>query len=156
MADVAVKLSEDAKTAIVNGLTQSIAETSIETMKAQNYHWNVKGMAFGPLHALFQTIYEDHFTAQDDLAERVRALGAHVEGRLSTFLKRSRIEECEGKISDKEMVKKLADDQELLSSTLISLAVLADQHGDLVTNDMAIERSQVHDKFAWILRSHLE
>ena len=27
--------------------------------------------------------------------------------------------------------------------------------GDLVTNDLAIERADVHDKFAWILESHL-
>jgi starvation-inducible DNA-binding protein len=155
MAEIAVKLTEDAKSAIVNGLTQSVAETSVETMKAQNYHWNVKGMAFGPLHALFQTIYEDHFTAQDELAERIRALGAHAEGRQSVYLERSRIKECDGKISDVEMVTKLAEDQELLSSTLNALAVLADEHGDLVTNDLAIGRAQAHDKFAWMLRSHL-
>lgn len=155
MAEIAVKLTEDAKSAIVNGLTQSVAETSVETMKAQNYHWNVKGMAFGPLHALFQTIYEDHFAAQDELAERIRALGAHAEGRQSVYLERSHIKECDGKISDVEMVTKLAEDQELLSSTLNALAVLADEHGDLVTNDLAIGRAQAHDKFAWMLRSHL-
>lgn len=155
MADIAVKLSEDAKSAIVEGLTQSIAETSVETMKAQNFHWNVKGMAFGPLHALFQQIYEDHFDAQDELAERIRALDAHAEGRQSVYLQRSHIKESDGRISDKQMVKELADDQELLSSTLNSLAVLTEEHGDLVTNDMAIERAKVHDKFAWMLRSHL-
>ena len=40
-------------------------------------------MAFGPLHALFQQMYEDHFTAQDELAERIKALDAHAEGRHS-------------------------------------------------------------------------
>lgn len=155
MAEVATDLSPSAKEAIVQGLTQSLAETSVETMKAQNYHWNVTGMAFGPLHALFQEMYEEHFVAQDELAERIKALGAHAEGRQSEYLKRSKIDECDGSISDKEMVKKLSEDQELLSSTLRALATVADEHGDMVTNDMAIERAQVHDKFAWILRSHL-
>ena len=46
-------------------------------MMAQNFHWN----AFR-LYALFQEIYEDHFTAQDDLAERIRSIGHTVDGRL--------------------------------------------------------------------------
>ena len=47
-------------------LTQSVSETAITTMLAAEFFtWNVKGMAFGPLHDLFQKIYEDHFTAQE-------------------------------------------------------------------------------------------
>ncbi len=136
----------------MEGLTQAVAETAIETLKAQNYHWNVEGMGFGPLHELFQKMYEDHFVAQDDLAERIKALDAHAEGRYADFLRRSAIEECEGKVDAKAMIKNLQQDQETLSATLTALA---DKHGDVVTNDLAIERAQVHDKFAWFLRSHL-
>ena len=60
--------------------------TAVTTMMAQNFHWNVTGMAFGPLHALFQEIYEDHFTAQDDLAERIRTIGHAVDGRLHSMI----------------------------------------------------------------------
>ncbi|MEL6922333.1 MAG: ferritin-like domain-containing protein, partial [Pseudomonadota bacterium] len=78
MTQTAVALSSDARAAIVEALNQSVAETTVTTMLAQNFHWNVTGMAFGPLHDLFQKIYEDHFLAQDDLAERIKALDAHV------------------------------------------------------------------------------
>ena len=74
MTQTAVALSTDARAAIAEALNQSVAETAVTTMLAQNFHWNVKGMAFGPLHDLFQKMYEDHFVAQDDLAERIRAL----------------------------------------------------------------------------------
>ena len=47
--------------AIAKALYQCVSETAVTTMLAQNYHWNVTGMAFGPLHNLFQEIYEDHF-----------------------------------------------------------------------------------------------
>ena len=57
--------------AIAKALYQCVSETTVTTMLAQNYHWNVTGMAFGPLHNLFQEIYEDHFAAQDELAERI-------------------------------------------------------------------------------------
>ena len=75
---------------IIEALNQAIAETAITTMLAQNFHWNVTGMGFGPLHDLFQKIYEDHFQAQDDLAERVKAIGGHAEGMLASMIKRSK------------------------------------------------------------------
>lgn len=155
MSNVVTELAPNAKQELVEGLTQAVAETAIETLKAQNYHWNVEGMGFGPLHELFQKMYEDHFVAQDELAERTKALDAHAEGRYADFLRRSAIKECEGKIDAKTMIKNLQADQETLSATLTALAAVADKHGDVVTNDMAIERAQIHDKFAWILRSHL-
>jgi len=156
MAKVATDLSPTAKQAVIEGLTQALAETSVETMKAQNYHWNVEGMAFGPLHALFQTIYEDHFSAQDELAERIKALDGHAEGRQSEYLSRSKIKECDGKVSASDMISNLQADQELLSATLRALAIEADKHSDIVTNDLAIERADKHDKFAWMLRAHLK
>jgi starvation-inducible DNA-binding protein len=100
-------------------------------------------------------IYEDHFEGQDELAERVKALEGHAEGRLSEFLKRSAISESDGRLSAQQMIEQLKADQETLSATLRALAELAEQHGDIVTTDMAIERAHTHDKFAWMLRAHL-
>jgi starvation-inducible DNA-binding protein len=155
MSGIATELEPEALKEVVEGLTQAIAEISVETMKAQNYHWNVTGMAFGPLHDLFQKIYEDHFEAQDELAERVKALGEHAEGRQSEFLKRAKIKECDGRIDAKAMIANLAEDQETIAGVLAALAETAEESGDMVTNDLAIERQQVHEKFAWMLRAHL-
>lgn len=155
-ASIGTEIAPDGVAEIVEGLTQAIAEVSVETLKAQNFHWNVTGMAFGPLHDLFQKIYEDHFVAHDDLAERIKALGAHAEGRHTAYLARSQIVEHDGRADDKTMIDILARDQETLSATLRALATVAERHGDLVTNDMAIGRAQTHDKFAWLLRAHLQ
>lgn len=155
MAAIQSVLAPGAAEEIAEGLAQALSETCVETMKAQNFHWNVTGMAFGPLHQLFQQMYEDHFQAQDDIAERIRALDVHVDGRLDGFLKRSAVKESDGKLSDKDMIAQLVADQETISTTLRDVAVLAEKHGDLVTNDLAISRAGVHDKFAWLLRSHI-
>ncbi|KAA0969323.1 DNA starvation/stationary phase protection protein [Aureimonas fodinaquatilis] len=156
MGLIAAKIEPNAKEDIVNGLTQALAETAIETLKAQNFHWNVTGWSFGPLHELFQKMYEDHFEAQDLLAERIKAFDAHAEGRYSVYLERSAIEEHDGKTDARSMVEALLADQETLSSTLSALAEVADQHGDWATNDLATGRIAAHDKFAWFLRSHLK
>ncbi|MBZ8132099.1 Dps family protein [Afifella sp. IM 167] len=155
MGLVAAKIEPGAKQDIVEGLTQAVAETAVVMSKAQNFHWNVTGMAFGPLHDLFQKIYEDHFEAMDDLAERIKALDAHAEGRYSKYLERSTVDEHDGHASDNDMVAAMLADQETLSSTLSALCSVADKHGDWATNDLATERVAVHDKFAWMLRAHL-
>ncbi len=155
MTQTAASLSTDASAAIADALNQAVAETTVTTMLAQNFHWNVKGMAFGPLHALFQDVYEDHFVAQDDLAERVRALNVHAEGTLAGMLKRSKVTEEEGVPSDKDMLKQMMHAQETLAATLAGAGELAAEHGDTLTEDLCIARGQTHEKFAWFMRSHL-
>ncbi|MGB3245759.1 MAG: DNA starvation/stationary phase protection protein [Sulfitobacter sp.] len=155
MTQTASALTTDAKTEIADALNQSVAETAVTTMLAQNFHWNVKGMAFGPLHELFQKIYEDHFIGQDDLAERVRALDVHAQGTLAGMLKRSKVGEHDGHATDQEMIRILLDAQETLASTLAGAGQLAAEHGDTLTEDLCIARGLAHEKFAWFLRAHL-
>lgn len=155
MTQTAMSLSTDASTAIADALNQCVAETTVTTMLAQNFHWNVTGMAFGPLHELFQQIYEDHFTAQDDLAERIKALDVHAEGTLAGMLKRSKIAEHDGHASAEDMIKTMQAAQETLATTLAGAGELAASHGDTLTEDLCIARGQTHEKFAWFLRSHL-
>lgn len=155
MTQTAAALTTDAKQAIVEALNQSVAETAVTTMLAQNFHWNVTGMAFGPLHDLFQKVYEDHFVAQDDLAERLKALDGHAEGTLAGMLKRSKVDEHDGKASATDMIKAMLVAQETLASTLAGCGELAAEHGDTLTEDLCIARGQTHEKFAWFLRSHL-
>jgi starvation-inducible DNA-binding protein len=156
MAHIATELDADAVNAVAEGLTQALAEVSVTTMKAQNYHWNVTGMSFGPLHDLFQTIYEDHFKAQDDTAERIRALDVHAVGRYADYLERSKIKECDGHVDARTMIANMQADQETLAGTYNALADLAEEKRDMITNDFAIGRAAAHEKFAWMLRAHLK
>ncbi|WP_428515792.1 Dps family protein [Roseovarius sp.] len=156
MTQTAQSLSTDANAQIAEALNQCVAETAVATMLAQNFHWNVTGMAFGPLHQLFQTMYEDHFIAQDDLAERIKALDGHAEGMLAGMLKRSKVPEAEGVPTAEEMIRLLKEAQETLAETVAGAGELAAKHGDTLTEDLCIARGQTHEKFAWMLRAHLK
>ena len=142
---------------IAEALYQCVAETTVTTMMAQNFHWNVTGMAFGPLHALFQEIYEDHFTAQDDLAERIRSIGHTVDGRLHSMISASKVVEDEANATktDQEMISSLLEAQRTIAATLSGASDIAASNGDKLTEDLCVERGRVHEKFAWLLASHL-
>lgn len=155
MTQTAQQLTVSAKEAVCEALNQCMAETAVTTMLAQNFHWNVTGMGFGPLHDLFQKIYEDHFAAQDDLAERVKALGGHAEGQLAQMLKRSKVAEHDGHASAEQMIETLAKAQDTIAASLAGTGAVAEENGDLLTQDLVIARGQTHEKFAWLLRAHL-
>jgi len=106
--------------------------------------------------SLGEKIYEDHFEAQDELAERIKAIGGHANGVLGKMVADSKVLESDGKISDKEMIKLLAEAETTVASTLSGVAAVAEENGDLLTQDLAITRGQVHEKFAWLLNSHLK
>ena len=155
MASISTLSNPAAQAELAEALNQSVAETAVTTMMAQNFHWNVTGMAFGPLHDLFQKIYQDHFTGQDDLAERIKTIGGHAEGTLVGMVSRSKVAEHDGHGSDREMISTMLQAQEILAETLAGASDVAAAHGDKLTEDLCVERGRVHEKFAWMLRSHL-
>src|SRR5690606_30173843 len=55
-------------------LSRLLADEHVLYLRLRNYHWNLVGMAFGPLHALFQQQYEALAGEIDDIAERIRML----------------------------------------------------------------------------------
>ena len=53
------------------------------------------------------------------------------------------------------MILMIVKAQETLAETLAGASDIAAAHGDKLTEDLCVERGQVHEKFAWMLRSHL-
>jgi len=155
MAISPATIEPDFRVEVCEELNQALAETTVTTMLAQNFHWNVTGIQFSQLHELFQEVYEDHFEGQDVLAERVKALDGHADGNLSRMLERSGVREQFGQPTAVQMLEALLSAEETLAVTLKTCGERAASHGDTLTEDLCIARGQVHEKFAWMLRAHL-
>jgi starvation-inducible DNA-binding protein len=142
-------------TSLVNGLTVLLADTYMLYLKTQNFHWNVTGPHFFSLHKLFEEQYLALAAAIDELAERIRALGAHTPASFSYFLKISSLDEPDEHVNADNMVKILLRDHEMLAKSLVKLCKIAEDGSDEVTLDLLIERKSMHDKTAWMLKSTL-
>ncbi|MCL4168674.1 UNVERIFIED_CONTAM: hypothetical protein GTU68_066192, partial [Idotea baltica] len=70
-------------------------------------HWNVRGPGFFALHTAFEEQYTELFTAVDEIAERIRALGALAPGGLSSLSRLAGISEIEESASAEAMVTHL-------------------------------------------------
>lgn len=151
--DIGLKKTDQKK--IAEGLSGVLADSYTLFLKTQNYHWNVTGPHFGPLHDLFEEQYRELFDAIDEIAERIRTLGFRAPGTLKEFGDLASVKEQTGQPDAMEMVKNLAEANETVHKTLRSAFETADEAGDEGTADLMVERMQAHAKNIWMLRSHL-
>ncbi|GHA44098.1 DNA starvation/stationary phase protection protein [Amylibacter ulvae] len=140
-------------TDIASALQDALSDTYHLMFKSQAYHWNVEGPLFFPIHKLTEEHYEDLFGAIDELAERLRALGQLAPINLTKMIKESCLTEPEKSPTAGEMVSQLADDHILVSTRMHTLAKIAGDNNDIVTEDMAVGRSRFHEQAAWMLRA---
>ena len=145
-----------AQKAVVEELSALLASSYMLYVKTQNYHWNVTGPMFTTLHTLFETQYTELAAANDEIAERIRALGAFAPGSLAEFSKLSVVKEASGRPSATEMIADLVDGQKALAAAAHRAIDAAEKVGDQATADLGTRRVDVHEKNAWMLRSHLE
>ena len=153
--NVNIALSETSRENIATFLQTLLASSFALFIKTQNFHWNVTGVQFPSFHLLFQNQYEELFTAIDDIAERVRALGFHPKASLSVFSDLSIIEDEERLLSAIEMLHRLLQDHEDMTKFLRENLSFAERCQDGATADFINKRLAVHEKAAWMLRSTL-
>lgn len=146
-----------ANTQMTAALNTLLADTFILYFKTHTCHWNVEGVNFGPLHDLFGAQYKELWDATDDIAERLRALGAYGPVSFEAMAKHAHLKDAGTKVlKAPEMIKDLLRAHESMIETLVSLIELADEHDDDVTEDMMTQRLAAHEKMAWMLRAHLK
>jgi starvation-inducible DNA-binding protein len=142
---------------MVSALKRVLADTYVLAVKTHGYHWNVTGPLFPQLHAQFSEQYTALFTAADDLAERIRALGAPAPGGMAQFLAQTGLLEAPGKLqSSSAMIKDLVASREKLSAEIGAAIELADDVDDDVTEDLLITQHGDHQKTIWMLKSQLD
>ena len=144
---------------VADGLSHFLADAYTLYLKTHNFHWNVTGPMFNSLHTMFETQYTEQWTALDEIAERIRALGFNAPGSYGEFIRLTSIREESGSdgVPDwKGMVQQLVEGNEAVCRTARSVLKTADEAGDDPTVDLLTQRLQTHEKYAWMLRSLLE
>ncbi|MFT5689472.1 MAG: starvation-inducible DNA-binding protein [Planctomycetota bacterium] len=142
--------------ATAKALGQLLADSYTLYLKTHNFHWNVTGPMFSTLHLMFETEYTELALAVDEVAERIRALGHPAPATYREFGQMTSIVEPEGKTTAMDMIKILMDDQETIVNAARAVFEAADTAKDQASADLAVRRMEIHQKNAWMLRSHLE
>jgi starvation-inducible DNA-binding protein len=125
-------------------------------LKAHQFHWNVEGMFFEPLHNLFGKIYEEVYGSIDTFAEQIRSLGSYMPGSYTRFSMLSQIEDETQILEGKQMVQELLKDNEKMRVILKKLFEASEAAGEHGFSDFVAGRLDAHAKHSWMLKATLK
>ena len=137
-------------------LNQVLADSYALMSLTHLAHWNVEGPGFFALHTAFQTQYEELFTAIDEIAERVRALGAYATGGLDNLARKAQMKEFSSPLPQEDYVRLLLAANEKLVADAAQARDVAGEANDPETQDLMIARITLHQKTIWMLKSFLK
>jgi starvation-inducible DNA-binding protein len=141
---------------VAEAASRLLADSYTLYLKTHNFHWNVTGPMFTTLHTLFETQYTELALAVDEIAERIRTVGEYAPGSYSAFAKLAKVKEAASVPKAVEMIEVLIADQQTVVKSARKLIEAAEAAGDQASADLGVRRIEVHEKNAWMLRSHLE
>ena len=151
--DINIGIKDTDRKASAEAVSRLMANTYTLYLKTHGYHWNVEGPHFQQLHIQFMEQYTEMWTAVDDLAERIRALGHFAPASYKAMSELSTIKEEEGRPDWQAMVKNLAKGHEEVAKTAREVLRIAEESGDDATADVVAPRVTLHEKTAWMLRA---
>ena len=154
MTTIDIGLDQNQRRAITESLSAVLADTAALYQKTHAYHWNVTGPNFPALHALFETQYREMWAALDEIAERIRALGAFAPASGAALQALAAIKSAEETPpAAMDMVANLLADHETLIRRARTALAAAGEAGDAASEDLLTVRISVHEKTAWMLRA---
>ncbi len=151
-----IGIDESTRARIAKGLSALLADSYTLYLMTHNFHWNVTGPQFNSLHQMFMAQYTEQWTALDQIAERIRALGFPAPGTYRDFVKLATVKEVDGVPRADDMVRLLVAAQETTARTARKLLPVVSKADDQPSADLLTQRLDVHEKTAWMLRSVLE
>ena len=151
-----IGLDKDQRAKVIDLLQVMLANQHVLYIKLRNYHWNLHGPRFSPLHSLFEEHYGLLEASIDETAERIRMLGGIPAGSMAQFTERSTLSEADGELIDgQDAIKALVEDREAIIRGGRKAIDKISGLGDEGTADMLVAQLRSHEKIAWMLRSFL-
>lgn len=152
-----IGITEQDRSAIVQGLSHLLADTYTLYLTTHNFHWNVTGPMFNSLHNMFMLQYTELWNAVDPVAERIRSLGHAAPGSYAQFGQLTSLPDAPATPPKAlEMIAILAQGHEAVARTARSLYPAVEKAHDEPTADLLTQRIGVHEQAAWMLRAMLE
>lgn len=136
-------------------LNVQVANWTVLHMKFHHFHWYVKGSDFFTLHAKFEELYNEAAERQDELAERLLAIGGRPVSTLKESLALATVSEAAGGESAAQMVAAAVADYKRLIEELKAGIAAAEAEGDDATADLFVGQTAALQKTVWMLEAYL-
>ncbi len=136
----------------IDSLSAILGQTFGLYVQTHGYHWNVEGPEFRQLHAVFEDQYNNLWAALDELAERIRSLGAHAPGTLAELVALAGEAPAPVQSAD-AMIDALIAAHTALAEALRGAIATAQDAGDEVSAGLLTDRLAWHETELWMMKS---
>lgn len=141
---------------VITELKAIQASSLVMFTKLHNYHWNITGMQFFPLHEFTQKLYEQFAELYDDAAERVLQLGETPIVMISQLSETSFIkEDAKTSFDAKYVLSAVLEDLKSFLNAFKKLSSVANEAGDTTTVAFADEQTAHLEKNIWMVTATL-
>ena len=145
-------LSNNAVPEIAEALNGLVADGYALYTKTKNFHWHVSGPHFRDYHFLFDEQAAEIFATIDDLAERVRKLGAKTIHSIGEIAKLQTIKDNNKDfVSPGDMLRELMQDNKSVIKRMRAAHEIADSHDDIATASILENFIDQAEKRNWFL-----
>ena len=153
---IKTRRSEMKANKLVGLLNKNLANLQLLYVKLHNFHWNVKGMNFKPIHELIESYYEYFAKQYDDVAERILQLGSKPFSSMKDYLTNASFKEETGNDFDGKFVLSSAlGDFELLNAEFKEISRAAGENNDVPTANLADENVAWLEKQIWMIKASI-
>lgn len=141
---------------LIEMLNKNLSNLQVLYVKLHNYHWNVKGMNFKPIHEMTEAYY-DYFAEQyDEVAERIVQLGGKPFATLQDYLKNASVKEENKNVFDaKEVLNSVLADFEILNKEFKEISEVCGDAGDVPTANIADDNVAWLEKEIWMIKASI-
>ena len=142
---------------LIELLNKNLSNLQILYVKLHNYHWNVKGMNFKPVHEMTEAYY-DYFAEQyDEVAERIVQLGGKPFVSLQDYLNNASLkEEIKKEFDVKYVLSAVLSDFKQLNKDFKEISKVAGESADVPTANIADDNVAWLEKQIWMITASIE
>ena len=145
-------LSGNAIPEIAEALNGLVADCFALYTKTKNFHWHVSGPHFRDYHLLMDEQAAEIFATIDDLAERVRKLGARTIHSIGEIAKLQSIKDNDKDfVTPADMLRELMEDNKTIIKAMRKAHDVADKHEDVATASILENYIDAAEKRNWFL-----
>lgn len=143
-------ITEENAKKMVKGLNEYLATLHVHYSNLRTHHWHVLGKFFFDIHKATEELYDEAFEQIDEVAERILMLDGVPVRKFDEVLMLSKLKETETLVCPRQIVEYILETTKLLIELERELLELADELGDVVTNDLLTGYIVKREKLAWM------
>ncbi|MDI2090849.1 DNA starvation/stationary phase protection protein Dps [Commensalibacter oyaizuii] len=149
-------LPSNTKTVVIQLLNKRLADGLDIALITKQAHWNLKGPQFIGVHTMVDGFRTEQDTFNDEMAERITALGGTAYGTSQAITDTSSITPYPTDIYNVEdHIKALIERYATFANAIRQAIDEADEAGDADTADLFTGISRAMDKQLWFLEAHM-